>query len=48
MTEKSGKIPNETLDVTYQSYQFGDTEFQVPTRYISLSARGVGAQGAVW
>lgn len=32
----------------YKSYQFGDTEFVVPTRYEGLSARGFGAQGAVW
>lgn len=32
----------------YKSYQFGDTEFLVPFRYQGLSARGFGAQGAVW
>lgn len=32
----------------YKSYQFGDTEFLVPFRYQELSARGFGAQGAVW
>lgn len=32
----------------YKSYQFGDTEFLVPLRYEGLSARGFGAQGAVW
>lgn len=35
-------------DVEFQSYQFGDTEFRVPPRYIELSVRGLGAQGAVW
>lgn len=35
-------------DNEFQSYQFGDTEFRVPPRYIELSARGLGAQGAVW
>lgn len=35
-------------ETIYRSYHFGDTEFQVPDRYVSLSARGIGAQGAVW
>lgn len=35
-------------DTEYQTYHFGDTEFVVPKRYIELSARGIGAQGAVW
>lgn len=35
-------------DDVYQSYHFGDTEFRVPSRYVELSARGIGAQGAVW
>lgn len=38
----------DSNDIVYQSYHFGDTEFQVPHRYTSLSARGIGAQGAVW
>lgn len=32
----------------FKKYQFGDTEFVVPARYIELSERGMGAQGAVW
>lgn len=32
----------------FRKYQFGDTEFVVPSRYIELSERGMGAQGAVW
>lgn len=35
-------------EIIFQSYQFGDTEFEVPSRYIGLSARGFGAQGTVW
>lgn len=42
----------ETLEVDAQNaftrYTFGDTEFNVPSRYIELSARGTGAQGMVW
>lgn len=48
MTETNQRLPLEKNEVAYQNYQFGDTEFLVPTRYISLSARGIGAQGAVW
>lgn len=48
MTQTSESIPIDTKDNTYQSIQFGDTEFVVPPRYINLSARGIGAQGAVW
>lgn len=29
-------------------YQFRDIEFEVPSRYVELSARGYGAQGTVW
>lgn len=32
----------------FTRYTFGDTEFNVPSRYIELSARGTGAQGMVW
>lgn len=32
----------------FKKYQFGDTEFVVPSRYIELKERGMGAQGAVW
>lgn len=32
----------------YIQYQFGDTEFFVPSRYVNLSPRGIGAQGTVW
>ena len=32
----------------YEKYQFGDTEFVVPTRYIRLEPKGIGAQGTVW
>lgn len=32
----------------FVTYQFGDTEFIVPSRYINLSPRGIGAQGTVW
>uniref|UniRef100_A0A182VUU9 Stress-activated protein kinase JNK n=1 Tax=Anopheles minimus TaxID=112268 RepID=A0A182VUU9_9DIPT len=31
----------------YVRYQFGDTEFEVPDRYINLEAKGFGAQGTV-
>lgn len=31
-----------------ERFQFGDTEFIVPSRYIGLRARGIGAQGTVW
>lgn len=48
MNETSQKLPLEMNEVVYQNYQFGDTEFLVPSRYISLVARGIGAQGAVW
>lgn len=43
---KTAKMSGD--DVEYQTYHFGDTEFKVPVRYIELSARGIGAQGAVW
>jgi hypothetical protein len=36
------------LSAKFQRYQFGDTEFQVPIRYVELFARGTGAQGMVW
>lgn len=36
------------MNQRYQNYVFGDTEFVVPERYVELSARGSGAQGAVW
>lgn len=36
------------MDEEYESYHFEDTEFRVPRRYTELSARGIGAQGAVW
>lgn len=48
MTETSQRLPLETNEVAYQTYHFGDTDFLVPPRYISLIARGIGAQGAVW
>lgn len=48
MTETSQRLPLEKNEVAYQSYQFGDTDFLVPTRYNALIARGIGAQGAVW
>jgi hypothetical protein len=32
----------------YVRYQFGDTEFVVPSRYMGLRAKGRGAQGTVW
>lgn len=35
-------------DVTFEKYQFRDIEFEVPSRYIELSAKGMGAQGTVW
>lgn len=28
--------------------EFGDTEFSVPSRYLELAPKGVGAQGMVW
>lgn len=48
MTERSQILPLDNNEVAYQNYQFGDTDFLVPSRYISLAARGIGAQGAVW
>lgn len=48
MSETSQKKQLDENESPYQSYHFGDTEFQVPKRYTSLSARGIGAQGAVW
>lgn len=36
------------VKMEFRKYQFGDTEFVVPSRYIELSERGMGAQGAVW
>ncbi|XP_031632649.1 stress-activated protein kinase JNK-like [Contarinia nasturtii] len=47
MTETSQQLQVVANEVVYQSYHFGDTDFLVPPRYISLSARGIGAQGAV-
>lgn len=38
----------ENLENRFVTYQFGDTEFIVPSRYINLSPRGIGAQGTVW
>lgn len=35
-------------DANFNHYVFGDTEFDVPVRYINLSPRGTGAQGMVW
>lgn len=35
-------------NIVFERFQFGDTEFEVPTRYIRLIARGFGAQGTVW
>lgn len=40
--DESGDQPSFTR------YQFGDTEFCVPSRYNELIARGTGAQGMVW
>lgn len=48
MSDTQEKESRDSSKTVYQSYHFGDTEFQVPPRYISLSARGIGAQGAVW
>lgn len=48
MTETHEQQLLESNKNGYQSYHFGDTEFLVPHRYISLGPRGVGAQGAVW
>lgn len=45
-TQKKELLDSNKMD--YQTYHFGDTDFQVPHRYVSLSARGIGAQGAVW
>lgn len=36
------------MEPWFQKYQFGDTEFVVPNRYVQLAERGMGAQGAVW
>lgn len=47
-TEKKKEEKMSEDDIIYQTYHFGDTEFNVPARYIELSARGLGAQGAVW
>lgn len=35
------------MNEQFNRHVFGDTEFVVPARYIELSARGSGAQGAV-
>uniref|UniRef100_A0A8D8IXL4 Stress-activated protein kinase JNK n=1 Tax=Culex pipiens TaxID=7175 RepID=A0A8D8IXL4_CULPI len=35
------------MTTPYERYQFGDTEFEVPARYIHLEAKGFGAQGMV-
>lgn len=48
MTETIQALPLERNEVAYQRHHFGDTDFLVPPRYTSLSARGIGAQGAVW
>lgn len=32
----------------FYSQIFGDTEFVVPNRYVSLTPKGLGAQGMVW
>lgn len=42
-----GNNENESND-NFTRYQFGDTEFIVPARYVELFARGTGAQGMVW
>lgn len=38
----------DNLENRFVTYQFGDTEFIVPSRYQELSPRGIGAQGTVW
>lgn len=38
----------ENIENRFVTYQFGDTEFIVPSRYRDLSPRGIGAQGTVW
>lgn len=42
---EESRIMTET---NFNNYVFGDTEFDVPVRYINLSPRGTGAQGMVW
>lgn len=39
---------NRNSTDTFEKYQFGDTEFEVPSRYKRLEAKGFGAQGMVW
>lgn len=39
---------DESDQQPFTRYQFGDTEFCVPSRYNELIARGTGAQGMVW
>lgn len=39
-------VDNNNSD--FVRYQFGDTEFHVPSRYRSMRPLGIGAQGTVW
>ena len=32
----------------YHYVEFGDTSFTVPSRYVNLTPKGLGAQGTVW
>lgn len=38
----------ENNNVEFVRYQFGDTEFHVPSRYQRMRPLGIGAQGTVW
>lgn len=41
-------MDEEIRKIQFVKYQFGDTEYQVPTRYQCLRPLGIGAQGTVW
>lgn len=44
-------IPNSeswTTTIMFYTVEFGDTKFSVPSRYLDLAPKGVGAQGMVW
>lgn len=36
------------IKMEFRKYQFADMEFEVPSRYVELQEKGMGAQGAVW
>ena len=42
------KEVNAHMIIMFYTVEFGDTEFSVPSRYLDLAPKGVGAQGMVW